>query len=85
MLFEDRRRRSSFIDFSGIQVFLAIFSSALIFLCFVSLCQDKEMKARPAGQKLTSTLRSPQPVSVEKPQSQFAAPQGGISLRSSCS
>lgn len=24
--------------------------SALTFLCFVSLCQDKEMKARPAGQ-----------------------------------
>jgi hypothetical protein len=45
MLFEDRRRRSSFIDFSVMDVFLAIFSSALTFLCFVSLCQDKEMKA----------------------------------------
>jgi hypothetical protein len=50
MLFEGRRRRSSFIDFSVVDVFLAIFSSALTFLCFVSLCQDKEMKARPAGQ-----------------------------------
>ena len=48
MLFEDRRRRSSFIDFSGIQVFLAIFSSALIFL--FTLCIKTKSKARPAGQ-----------------------------------
>ena len=43
-LFEGRRRRTSFIDFSGMDVFLAIFSSALVRKCFPHasfLCQDK--------------------------------------------
>jgi hypothetical protein len=34
ILFEVRRRRTSFIDFSGMNVFLAIFSSALTFWYF---------------------------------------------------